>query len=72
VIFDLAAMMAGGAAAGIYTTCSAEEVQYIVDHSEAHAVLIEDRGQWDKLVAQRGPPAPAALGGRHARLPADR
>jgi long-chain acyl-CoA synthetase len=53
VIFDLAAMMAGGAAAGIYTTCSAEEVQYIVDHSEAHAVLIEDRGQWDKLVAQR-------------------
>ncbi|MEO8698633.1 MAG: AMP-binding protein, partial [Kofleriaceae bacterium] len=32
VILDHAAMMAGGAAAGIYTTCSAEEVQYIVHH----------------------------------------
>src|SRR4051812_1447197 len=32
VIFDHAAMMAGGAPAGIYTTCSAEEVQYIVHH----------------------------------------
>ncbi len=53
VIFDHAAMMAGGAAAGIYTTCSAEEVQYIVDHSEAHAVLIEDLGQWKKIAAER-------------------
>src|SRR3982751_1687840 len=35
VILDHAAMMAGGAPAGIYTTCSAEEVQYIVHHSEA-------------------------------------
>ncbi len=33
VILDHAAMMAGGAPAGIYTTCSAEEVQYIVHHS---------------------------------------
>ncbi|MEO8551930.1 MAG: AMP-binding protein, partial [Kofleriaceae bacterium] len=32
VILDHAAMMAGGAPAGIYTTCSAEEVQYIVHH----------------------------------------
>jgi len=53
VIFDHAAMMAGGAAAGIYTTCSAEEVQYIVDHSEARTVLIEDLGQWKKLAAER-------------------
>jgi long-chain acyl-CoA synthetase len=53
VIFDHAAMMAGGAPAGIYTTCSAEEVQYIVDHAEAHVVLIEDVGQWKKLVAER-------------------
>ncbi|MBL8623491.1 MAG: long-chain fatty acid--CoA ligase [Myxococcales bacterium] len=53
VVFDHAAMMAGGAAAGIYTTCSAEEVAYIVDHAEAHAVLIEDLGQWKKIVAER-------------------
>jgi len=53
VILDHAAMMAGGAAAGIYTTCSAEEVRYIVDHSEAHTVLIEDLAQWKKIAAER-------------------
>ena len=53
VIFDHAAMMAGGAPAGIYTTCSAEEVQYIVHHSEAHVVLVEDLAQWKKIAAQR-------------------
>jgi long-chain acyl-CoA synthetase len=52
-IFDHAAMMAGAAAAGIYTTCSAEEVQYIIAHCEAHVVLIEDLGQWKKIAAQR-------------------
>ena len=53
VVFDHAAMMAGGVPAGIYTTCSAEEVQYIVHHSEAFAVLVEDVGQWKKIAAQR-------------------
>src|SRR5665647_74513 len=53
VILDHAAMMAGGAAAGIYTTCSAEEVQYVVHHSEAHVVLVEDAAQLAKIKAQR-------------------
>jgi long-chain acyl-CoA synthetase len=53
VILDQAAMMAGGAAAGIYTTCSADEVQYIVHHCEAHVVLVEDAGQLAKLTAKR-------------------
>ncbi|MBA3392752.1 MAG: long-chain fatty acid--CoA ligase [Deltaproteobacteria bacterium] len=53
VILDHAAMMAGGAAAGIYTTCSADEVQYIVHHSEALVVLVEDAGQLAKLEAKR-------------------
>src|SRR6187549_1225013 len=53
VILDHAAMMAGGAAAGIYTTCSAEEVQYIVHHSEALVVLVEDKAQLAKLEAKR-------------------
>jgi long-chain acyl-CoA synthetase len=52
-IFHHAAMMAGGAGAGIYTTCSAEEVQYIVHHAEAVAVLCEDEGQWAKIKAKR-------------------
>src|SRR5690242_14007873 len=46
VIMDHAAMAAGGAAAGIYTTCSPEEIQYIVHHSEAHVLLLEDEHQW--------------------------
>jgi long-chain acyl-CoA synthetase len=53
VILDHAAMMAGGAAAGIYTTCSAEEVQYIVHHSEAHVVLVENASQLAKIEAKR-------------------
>jgi long-chain acyl-CoA synthetase len=53
VILDHAAMMAGGAAAGIYTTCSAEEVQYIIHHSEALVVLVEDEGQLAKVKAKR-------------------
>jgi long-chain acyl-CoA synthetase len=53
VILDHAAMMAGGAAAGIYTTCSAEEVQYIIHHSEALVVLVEDAAQLAKIKAKR-------------------
>lgn len=52
-IMDLAAMMAGGLAAGIYTTCSPSEVSYIVNHSEAEIVLVENQHQWDKLEAER-------------------
>ncbi|HEX3483081.1 MAG TPA: long-chain fatty acid--CoA ligase [Kofleriaceae bacterium] len=53
VILDHAAMMAGGAAAGIYTTCSPDEVQYILHHSEAHVVLVEDAGQLEKVTSRR-------------------
>ncbi len=53
VLFQHGAMMAGGVGAGIYTTCSADEVAYIVDHSEARLVLVEDLGQWKKLAARR-------------------
>jgi long-chain acyl-CoA synthetase len=53
VIFDHAAMMAGGVPAGIYTTCSAEEVQYIVHHSESLVVLVENAEQLAKVKAKR-------------------
>jgi long-chain acyl-CoA synthetase len=53
VVFDLATMLAGGACAGIYTTCSPKEVQYIVDHSEAKVVLVENKHQWDKIDEER-------------------
>lgn len=54
VIFDLALMAAGGAPAGIYTTCSAEEVAYILQHSEAPVALVENVEQWEKIRAMKG------------------
>jgi long-chain acyl-CoA synthetase len=53
VIFDHAAMLAGGAPAGIYTTCSPDEVHYIIHHAEAHVVLVEDAAQLAKVKARR-------------------
>ncbi len=53
VIFHLGAMSAGGAGVGVYTTCSAEEVQYVVHHSEAFAVFLDSPEQWAKIQAQR-------------------
>ncbi len=53
VIFDLAAMSVGAYAAGVYTTCSAEEVQYIVDHAEASVILVENKEQAEKIASQR-------------------
>jgi long-chain acyl-CoA synthetase len=49
VVMDLAAMCAGGAPAGIYATNSPEEVQYVVSHSEAPVLLVEDYEQWQKV-----------------------
>lgn len=53
VIMDVAAMMAGGVPAGIYTTCSPAEVRYVIEHAEARVVLIEDESQWAKINAER-------------------
>lgn len=48
-IFNLAGMLAGGHASGIYTSNSASEVQYIVHHSEAPFILVENESQWQKV-----------------------
>jgi long-chain acyl-CoA synthetase len=53
VIADHAAMMARAVPAGIYTTCSPEEVQYIIHHSEAKVVLVENADQLAKVRAKR-------------------
>jgi long-chain acyl-CoA synthetase len=52
-IMDVAAMAVGGAPAGIYTTCSPPEVAYIVGHTEAKVVLVENEGQWKKIEQER-------------------
>ncbi|MCP3973562.1 MAG: AMP-binding protein [bacterium] len=49
VIFDVAAMAIGGVPAGIYTTNSPAECQYIIGHSEAPVVLLENEEQWLKI-----------------------
>ncbi len=49
VIFDIAAMAAGGVPAGIYTTNSPAECRYIIGHAEAPIVLLENEEQWQKI-----------------------
>jgi long-chain acyl-CoA synthetase len=53
VQFDVATMAAGGAPAGIYTTSSVPEVEYIVQHARAKLVLVENQAQLDKLLQAR-------------------
>jgi long-chain acyl-CoA synthetase len=48
-IFHVASMSAAGVPAGIYTTNSPEELQHVVNHSEAIALLIQDDVQWEKV-----------------------
>lgn len=52
VIGDLGIMLIGGAAAGIYTSNSPGEVQYIANHCESKLIIVEDMGQYDKVKAE--------------------
>ena len=42
MIFDVGAMAAGAIPAGIYTTSSPAECAYILNHSEAPVLLVEN------------------------------
>jgi long-chain acyl-CoA synthetase len=53
VLMDLACMAIGSAPAGIYTTCSPEEVRYILHHAESPVVLVENEAQWSKIARER-------------------
>ncbi|MFC7434195.1 AMP-dependent synthetase/ligase [Hydrogenophaga bisanensis] len=53
VIMDLAAMMVGAVAAGIYWTSAPGEVEYIIRHSGGVILLAEDDTQWAKLQESR-------------------
>jgi long-chain acyl-CoA synthetase len=50
VYAELAAQAAGGASVGLYQDAVAREVQFIVDHSDARFVVVEDQEQVDKLL----------------------
>lgn len=53
VCFHVAAMMAGGVPAGIYTTGSPSEVAYVIRHSASRLVLVENAAQLAKVQAER-------------------
>ena len=68
LIMDHAAMMVGATAAGIYWTSAAPEVAYILEHSKAPLLLVEDGAQMAKLagprptvVAMRGEPLDGSI-----------
>ncbi|XP_029439096.1 long-chain-fatty-acid--CoA ligase ACSBG2-like isoform X2 [Rhinatrema bivittatum] len=49
-ISDIAAIMAGGFAVGIYTTNSPEACQYVADNCEANVLLVENHRQLAKIL----------------------
>jgi len=46
----LSGMALGAAGAGVYTTCSPEEVKYILEHSEAFAIICENGKRWKEQI----------------------
>ncbi|MEW6533606.1 MAG: AMP-binding protein [Thermodesulfobacteriota bacterium] len=50
---EMAAMCAGGVAAWLFQDCLMEEVQYIVDHSDAKFYIAEGQEEVDKALAIR-------------------
>ena len=49
LIADVAAIYAGGFPAGIYTTSSAEQCQYIAEHSDSAIAVVENAEQLAKF-----------------------
>jgi long-chain acyl-CoA synthetase len=49
-ISDLGTIMAGGVSVGLYPTSSAEQCQYIINHSDAAFVLVDTLAQLDKIL----------------------
>jgi long-chain acyl-CoA synthetase len=48
-IVDAAAMAIGAVPAGIYPTSSPEECEYVLNHSGAAVLLVQDEEQWGKI-----------------------
>ena len=51
--FDFAALTAGATVVPIYQTNSAEECEYVLENSDARAVIVEDEEQLEKIRAIR-------------------
>jgi long-chain acyl-CoA synthetase len=69
LIADVAALVVAAVPAGIYETCSIEEVGYILDHADARVVVVENAEQAAKVLAAPHPALRALVGMRGAQLP---
>lgn len=49
-IIDIAAIAAGGVGVGIYPTSSAEQCEYIINHSDAEFVFVDTKAQLEKVL----------------------
>lgn len=50
---DLGIQAAGAATTGIYTTCSPEQIQYVLDHAQCRVFILEGEEQLDKILTIR-------------------
>jgi long-chain acyl-CoA synthetase len=50
---DIGTISAGGTGVGLYPTSSAEQCQYIINHSDAEFVLVDTAYQLDKILSVR-------------------
>jgi len=46
---DRATLAIGGIGVGVYHSSTPEQIRYIVDHSEASILVVEDESQWKKI-----------------------
>lgn len=52
-ISDIGTIAAGGVGVGLYPTSSAEQCQFIINHSDAEFVLVDTKAQLEKVLAIR-------------------
>jgi len=52
-ISDIGTIMAGGVGVGLYPTSSAEQIAYIINHSDAEFVLVDSQEQLQKVLSIR-------------------
>src|SRR6185437_10906994 len=52
-ISDIGTIMAGGVGVGLYPTSSAEQIAYIINHSDAEFVLVDTAEQLQKVLSIR-------------------
>ena len=52
-ISDIGTIAAGGVGVGLYPTSSAEQIAYIINHSDAEFVLVDSREQLEKVLSVR-------------------